>query len=231
MDQVLLPELLANCRDLGGLPTTDGRTVRPGRLLRSATLAGLAPESAGALTTLTGAGTYVDLRTDEEIERDGAPHSMRAAGWHWLREPLRDRAEADGGDTDDDCLRRYRAALSRYLAIADQVLGLLNDKPVLVGCSLGKDRTGLVIALVLSRLGVQRANILADFAASNASLAARRHLLPARWQDPTVPVNRVNAQVCAAMLDTAEQLWTDTAPSTSELARRIMLTEVSIVTS
>jgi hypothetical protein len=169
-------------------------------LLRSATLSAISPACAAALTACSGPGTYVDLRTEPEIERDGEPAALWSTGWTWHRAPVRDKTPGDAGDTATDSLRRYQAALPRYLEVAREVAALLATGPVLVACSLGKDRTGLVVALVLTALSVERAWILRDFSASNDQFPAARRLLPPRWRDDRVPIGRVDAGVCAAVL-------------------------------
>jgi protein-tyrosine phosphatase len=209
VNRALLPALVANFRDLGGLRTTAGHTVRPRRLLRSASLAHLSPGGVAALTALLGPAVYADLRTDEEVDRDGAPDALVAAGWHWLRIPVRDKPPGRP-DGDQDPPARYRAAMPRYLTAADEVAtaatgavaGEMADvrRPVVLGCSLGKDRTGLVAALLLARLGVAAADIGADFELSNPNLAAQRHLLPARWRDPAARIAVVSAGPCLAAL-------------------------------
>jgi protein-tyrosine phosphatase len=74
------------------------------------------------------------------------------------------------------------------------------SRPVVLCCSLGKDRTGMVAALLLARLGVPMADIGADFELSNDGLAAGRHLLPARWADPASEITPVSAGPCLAVL-------------------------------
>lgn len=204
MTRALLPDLVANFRDLGGLRVRSGHPVRPRRLLRSAALVRLPPRGVAALTELLGPAVYVDLRTDEEVDRDGAPDALVAAGWRWVRVPVRDKVS---GDRSPEPLPRYRAAMPRYAAAADRVASALagDPRPTVLGCSLGKDRTGMVTALLLARLGVAPADIGADFELSNASLAAQRHLLPARWRDPAVEIGVVSSGPClAALAEVAE---------------------------
>jgi protein-tyrosine phosphatase len=198
-DRAVLPRLVANLRDLGGLRAGD-RTVRPRRLLRCGSLVHLPPATLDALTALLGPGRYLDLRTDEEIERDGGAEPLVARGWQWCRLPLRDRTREAADDQED----RLGTLVPRYVAAADAVAAVVltgeNDGPDLVGCSLGKDRTGAVTALLLWRAGVDLAEIVADHVLSTAALAAGRHLLPARWRDPADALRPVTARGCAALL-------------------------------
>jgi protein-tyrosine phosphatase len=62
---------VANMRDLGGLPTETGETVRPRRLLRSDNLQNLSPEAIETLVTHYGVTDVVDLRTHVELAKEG----------------------------------------------------------------------------------------------------------------------------------------------------------------
>jgi rhodanese-related sulfurtransferase len=220
---------LPNFRDLCGLRSAGVPYIRPGRLMRSATLCALPGPAAAALEAATGPGVYLDLRTEAEIDRDGAPDALIAAGWTWRRVPMQDKKPGDLSDAAEDCLRRYRAELLGYLAIARQAVGLLAERPVLVACSLGKDRTGLVIALLLRWLGVCRADIVADFVQSNRELAAGRHLLPPRWRDEAVPISRVVGWVCTEILDTLDTFGPIADLSVHEARKLAVLTAAASV--
>ncbi|MFE4924872.1 tyrosine-protein phosphatase [Streptomyces sp. NPDC056661] len=191
----LFPRSIANLRDLGGLPATQGRVVRSRQLLRSSALVHLPSATLDNLTHAVGQATYVDLRTDREIDRDGGPTALVARGWRWHRNPLRD----DDLRADGEC----RTAVSRYTAAATAVAEQLEAGPVLVACSLGKDRTGMVIALLLHWLGVSADRVAADYAASNAHLSAGRHLLPKRWRDEHAEIRPVTAAKCHNVLAAA----------------------------
>ncbi|HEU5160820.1 MAG TPA: tyrosine-protein phosphatase [Streptosporangiaceae bacterium] len=215
--RVLLPDLVANFRDLGGIRTEDGRAVRPGRLLRTAALGHLAPAGLDALTGLVGQAWYFDLRTDPEVERDGGAEALVVRGWTWHRIPVRE-IEFDDGDP----LSRYRANMARYSEVVDVLArGLIEhgSRPVVLGCSLGKDRTGMVVALLLHRLGVSLADIGADFESSNGCLAAQRRLLPARWREGARDFHQVRASLCRAALTAAPAA----APETVAALRRTLL--------
>lgn len=199
----LLPDTVANLRDLGGLRTGDGMIVRPRRLLRSSALVGLDSRSAAKLTELIGVATYFDLRTDHEIDRDGDPAAMVALGWQWFRLPIQD-------STDSDTADRYSRTVPDYVATARTIAGRLDGRPGVVCCSLGKDRTGLVIALLLHWLDVSEQEIGVDFELSNTCIAFGHHLLPSRWQDPQRTIHRVTAEDCIGALTTADDIVSPT---------------------
>lgn len=195
----LLPDLLPNLRDAGGMSTVDGRVLAPGVLLRTSALVSLSDEARRAVRDALPAAIYVDLRTDTDVRFDGEPTELVRDGWSWVRMPMQDRGPGEG-DGPQDALRRYRRALPRYLDLAAQVTSLLGDRPVVVGCSLGKDRTGLLMAILLTWAGVGRDDVVADFAYSNQALAGGRRLLPPRWHDPRTQITECSAAVCRTVL-------------------------------
>jgi hypothetical protein len=196
-----LPDLIANLRDLGGIRLGDAHVVRPNRLLRSAALVHLPGNSLDALTMMFGPGAYFDLRTDLEVERDGGADELVDRGWQWRRLPVQDPIDGEAP------AERYRAALPRYVAVARQIARALpSTKVAVIGCSLGKDRTGLAVALLLHWLGAAESDIAADFLLSNACLAAQRDLLPPRWRTDGSEFSVVPAEPCLAALALAEAL-------------------------
>jgi protein-tyrosine phosphatase len=165
-----------NVRDLGGLATAEGRRVRRGALIRSDQLCRLSDHGRSALLT-HGVRTVIDLRTPAEVERDPDPI------WHehgvdyvlipqqdeqlW-RDPnwiARTRAERDAMALDN----RAEQIVAMARAVANAPHG-----GVLIHCLAGKDRTGIAVALLLGLVGVSEADIAADYALSEAALAAER---------------------------------------------------------
>jgi protein-tyrosine phosphatase len=165
--RIALPGTM-NLRDLGGYPAGNGGLVRWRTLLRSDALDRLDQDGRTALTAL-GLRTVVDLRTDEEAQ--DAPSALEGSGARIFRVPLL-RAEALGRLPPD------LAAVYRYLiddggpAMAAAVghLCRAGALPGLVHCTAGKDRTGLVAALILGVLGVPDDIIAADYALSASYL-------------------------------------------------------------
>ena len=165
-----------NVRDLGGLTTADGRTVRRGALVRSDQLCRLNDDGRGALVA-HGVRTVIDLRTPAEVAKDPDPiwdeHGVDYLHipqqdeelWRELDGFARTRAERDAGAID----RRAEniAALAR--AVANAAPG-----GVLIHCLAGKDRTGIAVAMLLSLVGVSDADIAADYALSEAALASEK---------------------------------------------------------
>ncbi|MEU4211250.1 tyrosine-protein phosphatase [Streptomyces sp. NPDC026206] len=161
-------ERLHNFRDLGGYSTGDGRTVRWGRLYRSDSLAKLQGEDWDRFLAL-GVRTVIDLRYPWEIAAKGrVPDEDGLTYFNFSVEhrPY-DQAEIDP-DADP-----WRFLADRYAEVAldgvkelSQALEVIasDSGPLVFHCASGKDRTGMVAALVLSLLGVPEDEIADDFA-------------------------------------------------------------------
>lgn len=152
-----------NFRDVAGLRTDDGRTVRPGVLYRSeAPLPGDMPPDA---VPSWPARTVIDLRSTQE--RDAA-HPLEGARTRVHRMPLGLALAPDAS------LRHTRVrdleppyvqlAVDAAARIAEIVTTVANGPaPTLVHCAAGKDRTGIVVGILLRAIGVRRADVLADY--------------------------------------------------------------------
>ncbi len=164
-----------NLRDLGGVETTDGRRVATGRLYRGASLHRLEPEHVEALAAF-GIRTAIDLRTSAEVE--GGGFAGDAATVRHL--PIFET----GPDLGDPGEEAARVLADAYIWMLDEgpdairsAIDLLGDPgttPAVVYCAAGKDRTGVVCAIVLSLVGVGREAIAADYALSDEPAAALR---------------------------------------------------------
>ncbi|HTZ92311.1 MAG TPA: tyrosine-protein phosphatase [Streptosporangiaceae bacterium] len=152
-----------NLRDLGNYPVADGRSVRWRTLLRSDALHQL---DADGLAVLAGLGlrTVLDLRTP--FEADGAPSMLDGLAVRREHLPIMPN-DLQALPLELDAIYRYMVE-ERAAAVAGaiKVLCATDALPALVHCSAGKDRTGIVIALVLAVLGVPDEVIAADYALS-----------------------------------------------------------------
>jgi len=180
----------ANARDTGGLPTVDGRRTCSGVLLRSDNLQGLTPGDVRVLLD-RGLRTVVDLRTATEVDLEG-PGPLRAldVAHHHLdliphgfegRAALA-RAVPDEQAPDHAMDHWYADYLTDAPTSVASALRLVADPrngAVLVHCAAGKDRTGVIVALALSLVGVTRDAVVADYAASGERIAAVRDRLVA----------------------------------------------------
>ncbi|GAA6203144.1 tyrosine-protein phosphatase [Aquicoccus sp. SU-CL01552] len=158
-----------NIRDLGGYPTGCGRTTRWRRVLRGDGLHRLTPDGFDALSA-SGLTSVMDLRSEAELANDPNPF-MNHARVTFYHKPVYDdlapalMATQEAGE-DDPLIQFYLSALiDRGEAIRD-ILSTIATAPegtLLFHCTAGKDRTGLVAALLLEVAGVDRETILADY--------------------------------------------------------------------
>ncbi|MEU4224167.1 tyrosine-protein phosphatase [Nonomuraea sp. NPDC026600] len=162
-------ERLHNFRDLGGYRTRDGRTVRWRRLYRSDSLAKLRGDDWRRFLDL-GVRTVIDLRYPWEIARRGRVPESDGLVYHNLSIEHQPYDQAELGpdiDTARFLADRYaEIALDgvEELRLALKVIAAGDSAPLVMHCAAGKDRTGLLAALVLSLLGVDEGSIVEDFA-------------------------------------------------------------------
>ena len=183
-----------NVRDVGGLPTVDGRTTKPGVLLRADNLQDLTESDVTRLVDDLHLRTVVDLRSSGEVHLAG-PGPLKGAGLthhqlslipEWDGEPdsaeveraldaaVTDKAlpalparprQKDPTDLGEHYLGYVRDA-GENVGRALRVLADPDSGTTLVHCAAGKDRTGVVVALALSLVGVPRDAIVADYVRS-----------------------------------------------------------------
>ena len=171
-------EACYNVRDLGGWPTTDGRETRWGAVVRADSLSRLTPAGQAALRA-HGIRTIVDLRDEGELRDAPNPFSARDVnrdGLTYLHRPFFDEGDIEGRDEFarlDALPDHYLLALDRYRANVAAIMAAVADAEpggVLVHCAAGKDRTGIVAALLLSLAGVPDEAVAADYGLSEACL-------------------------------------------------------------
>ncbi|HEX3711187.1 MAG TPA: tyrosine-protein phosphatase [Trebonia sp.] len=180
-----------NVRDLGGLPTSDGSTTVSGRLLRSENLQELSPADVTRLVDEIGVTTVVDLRSTNEVTIEGPAPLDALPGVRHAHHPVLTEF-LDVTDTVKAALltEAVEADRSRYPddPMCGHYLGYLENRPdevvaalrsiatapgaAIVHCAAGKDRTGVVIALVLTVAGVEQDVVVADYMATDEKLEA-----------------------------------------------------------
>jgi protein tyrosine/serine phosphatase len=173
-----------NVRDLGGLPTTDGRKIAQARLLRADNLQELSPADIAKLVLGIGVTTVVDLRSSNELKSEGPAPLDAVAGVRHAHHPVLPELGSNTDMIADALLTRANQDKSRYPddPVCGHYLGYLEDRPdqivaalrsiahskgaALVHCAAGKDRTGVVVALALTVAGVRPEAVVADYAAT-----------------------------------------------------------------
>jgi len=167
----------SNFRDLGGYPGHGGRAVRWRVLFRSDHLARLSTADHQQIQALN-IGRSFDFRGERESQDQAyqLAHTQRysLAIEPTLLQSLYAKALAGSPVTADDAIEAMHASYRGYVLQATDRFAelfthlLSNDAPLVFHCTAGKDRTGLAAALILSALGVSRADILSDYVLTNA---------------------------------------------------------------
>lgn len=161
-----------NFRDVGGLPAGRART-RSGVLFRSGSLARLEPAGVDALRVL-GVRRVIDLRADEEVVLD--PSRVAGLPLQTTRIPLFLGSVASFFEEDRSLAEMYAALVDESAdAIVQVVRGIVEEQPVLVHCTVGKDRTGVSVAVTLAAAGVDTDAVVADYARTESLLPSRRN--------------------------------------------------------
>ena len=165
-----------NFRDIGGYPTTDGRSLRWGRYYRAGRQDRMTEEDLEKLRSL-GISTQIDLRRpDEAAEQGPGPLPDMGVEYHNIAvipEGGSDELSRLVGDTAISG-RRYLGYLefgpSSWLRMFE-LFAQASSHPIVIHCTAGKDRTGVSTAFLLSVLGVDRALIEADYILTNRDVA------------------------------------------------------------
>ncbi|MFF3686686.1 tyrosine-protein phosphatase [Streptomyces sp. NPDC002187] len=229
------PELagVRNFRDVGGLPTADGRRVRYGRLFRSGHLANATASDAAFLSGL-GLHTIFDFRNAADQKLEGPdvdlpgvrnvnlPLSDPADGaefWTMVREGNLDQLKSilADGKAAGRMSASYRMIIKERTGEHSRVLHALAEDsvPALMHCAAGKDRAGLSIAVSLLAVGVDRDAIEADYLKSNDP--HRRYKVRRKDNSPAAmspevmellaPLFDARAEYLAAAFETIEETW------------------------
>jgi len=176
----------ANARDVGGLPAAGGRT-RSNVLLRADALDALSPGDVAELAGRRGLRHVVDLRSDGERAERGRGLLGERGGIRYTELQIIDEAQllqrrqereqmlADGVPIAHIMADGYVQLLEWGAAsFVEAFRAVVADDgvPALVHCSAGKDRTGVLVALLLGAGGVEPDAIVADYAATGQRMGA-----------------------------------------------------------
>ena len=188
MSTLLRFDKLSNTRDLGGMMTKDGRTIVPGKLIRSGQLYDISPSDIRNLSELI--DTVVDFRTEDE-KRENPDTDIPGSSYHFIpvvesfSAAVSHEDESNEGRIaklvfDPEGSLRYMCAMYRRFVFSDFSVSqygkflriLLDDhkRAVLWHCSVGKDRAGTAALIVEKILGIPDEDIIADFLKTNEYL-------------------------------------------------------------
>lgn len=235
---------LVNLRDVGGIPTQDGGFIAPRRLLRSDNLQSLTEGDVARLREL-GLTDVVDLRSDYEAAMEGPTRlSDGSVAVHQLSlfREWRGGIGEEKPDSRPEVLpekalpwvdlepnvQLENEVASHYLSYlldrSDSVLAALRtiataEGAALVHCAAGKDRTGTIVALALSLAGADRAEIVADYAASSERMQAILDRLMtsetynANLQDRPLASHLTHAETMVAFLGHLDEAYGGVEPA------------------
>jgi protein-tyrosine phosphatase len=220
-DRTLSWDGCVNVRELGGHPTEDGRTTRFGAVVRADSIR-LLSDAGWADLVDYGVSRIVDLRFQSDLEAD-PPHELDVEVVHVPLLPEPESAEWDEidaiGDAAPDAVAATRDVYLEFLerrrpffgeAVAAVAAG--GDQAVVVHCLGGKDRTGLVAALLLRLAGVGLVDIAADYAQSDRNLAERTEEWIAEAEDEAdrerrLRITRTPPEAMVAVLEELERRY------------------------
>jgi protein-tyrosine phosphatase len=227
-----------NFRDMGGVPATDGRRLRRGRLYRSGHLAHATEDDTAFLSSLR-LHTIFDLRNSTDIALEGPDVDL--PGVRNVNMPLTDpdkgadfwatvrdgdlpalRGALGNGQGAARMIAAYRSLIRERTAEHGRLLRLIVEEesvPVLLHCAAGKDRAGTSIAVILLALGVSRDAIEEDYLLSNDAHRRYRVKRGADAADPIAapevmellsPLFEARVEYLAAAFDTIDRIWGST---------------------
>lgn len=174
-ERVVRLEGCLNFRDLGGYPTADGRRLKWRHVFRSDALHRLTPTDVAQVRDALGLTTVIDLRSTGELRAEGRG-ALEAEPLDFHHLPLFDGEAARAGSWSTELTLADRYFLLCKVArdpVARVVTALAEARgPAVYHCAAGKDRTGVVSAVLLGLLGVPDEVIVADYAATQENLDA-----------------------------------------------------------
>jgi protein-tyrosine phosphatase len=202
-----------NFRDLGGYRTFDGRRIGWRRLFRADGLHKLSQADRTQLIEL-GMATVIDLRTVDEAEQRGR-FPVDLVPVRYVDLPLTDvlpsTEELASWSEASYVASRYVQMVARggpALTGAIEALASSDSLPAVFHCSAGKDRTGVLSALILAFLGVPDTTIVEDYALSGAAMERLLDHLRAEYPDSVEEVERHAPSVLQVAPETMEEFLT-----------------------
>jgi protein tyrosine/serine phosphatase len=205
-----------NVRDLGGLPTSDGGQIRGKAIVRADLLGRLTPAGKQQLLAY-GIRTIIDLRSRREVgEKPSAVFSdqIEAPAYLNLWQGKKDPAFSERLRQAQTRAELYNLILDHDQAgVAEVLRAIANAQAggVVIHCHSGKDRTGIISAVLLSLLGVTAKDAAEDYALSQARLwplyeeilaEAGNEIKADPWLNPTV-----TPETILAMLSHIQQVY------------------------
>ena len=211
-----------NTRELGGYKTTDGKTIKWGKLFRSDKLSDISSADQEYLQNL-GIKKIVDFRSEQEKAEDP---NIIPTGIKYVEMPIsvdgamRSKIEAVlKGETDRKVesflIDANREFVTDYTDVYENFLrGLIDeDVPTLFHCTAGKDRAGFAAAITLIALGVSKADVINDYMKTNTFTQERIEEI--LGQIELMSLYQADVEILRPLLG-VEQIYIETAFKTAE---------------
>jgi protein-tyrosine phosphatase len=194
LDRLIALQGAVNFRDLGGYAAADGTRTRWRTLFRADGLGELTETDLSVLGAL-GIRTVIDLRSESELERGRFDVDAHPVAFHHFPfiDELPDAQEFDRrpGLLGSQYQEIVRDAGGQILA-ALEVLAAPDALPAVFHCTAGKDRTGVLSAIVLSLLGVDEATVVADYALSGEAMLRLRAKLIVKYPEGRETIENID---------------------------------------
>ena len=211
-----------NTRELGGYKTTDGKTIKWGKLFRSDKLSDISKTDQAYLQNL-GIKKIVDFRSEQEKAEDP---NIIPTGISYVEMPIsvdgamRSKIEAVlKGETDREVqsflIDANKEFVTNYADVYENFLrGLIDeDAPTLFHCTAGKDRAGFAAAITLIALGVSKEDVINDYMKTNAFTQERIEEI--LGQIELMSLYQSDVEILRPLLG-VEQIYIETAFRTAE---------------
>jgi len=188
-------ESVPNFRDLGGYRARDGRAVAWRQLFRSGALQSMSQPDVARFKEDIRPRTVIDLRTSRELTKQREISLLGEVGARYQNVPFRPDSSdylkqetelfRDATDLGELYLYRiHRPEFGKRLGDALELIADRNNHPLVFHCSVGKDRTGVLAAMLLAAAGVIDEDIIHDYTLSAPFMPELRD----RWRaDPDAP--------------------------------------------
>ena len=171
-----------NFRDIGGYKTRDGKTVAWRRIFRSGELSKMSPNDHTHLCEKIALNSVLDLRSPTETKQQTCP--LIESGVSYYSIPL--MTDSGNREEGDKFFAKFTNMGQFYLYFVGHIecgkriveaLEVVADPqkhPIVFHCALGKDRTGIIAAILLSILGVEDSDIIDDYSLTNPFMEETR---------------------------------------------------------
>lgn len=181
---------LSNVRDLGGYPTASGAVTNTGKFYRAPALCGMSGGDRALMLSL-GIRCIIDLRTAWEVKAEPDPFSQEDGVSMYNISLIDNLFSGEEANPDMSLAKLYRHLVDNKKESLKEIFSIfsrhLKEGACLFHCTAGKDRTGIVAALLLLLAGVSDEDIIENYAATatlmRESFAIRMQSFKDKGQD------------------------------------------------